>query len=209
MGIEVAGQRRGHGLAEVDVFDHHPATGAHGCDHAGQGLLAVGSKNLAAGADPVGEPAGDPTVGQFWSFPASQLYAETARLAAAGLLDEQREQGGRHRRYYTITDQGRQALGDWLGEPTSPPPELRHAGLLKLFFSELATTDELVALARAQEAWHREQLVAYQAIMDRYGHRPELDRRMAAARLIYAQAQTWVDFWADIAAHPPIVPPTR
>jgi hypothetical protein len=54
-----------------------------------------------------------------------------------------------------------------------------------------------------------EQLVAYQAIMDRYGHRPELARRMAAARLIYAQAQTWVDFWADIATHPPIVPPTR
>jgi PadR family transcriptional regulator, regulatory protein AphA len=62
------------------------------------------------------------TVGQFWSFPASQLYAEIARLAAAGLLDEQREQGGRHRRYYTITDQGRQVLGDWLGEPTSPGP---------------------------------------------------------------------------------------
>jgi hypothetical protein len=86
---------------------------------------------------------------------------------------------------------------------------LRHAGLLKLFFSELATTEELVALAQAQQAWHREQLVAYQAIMDRYGHRPELARRMAAAHLIYAQAQTWVDFWADIAAHPPIVPPTH
>jgi hypothetical protein len=30
---------------------------------------------------------------------------------------------------------------------------------------------------------------------------------MAAARLIYAQAQTWVDFWADIADHPPIAHP--
>jgi PadR family transcriptional regulator AphA len=143
------------------------------------------------------------TVGQFWSFPPSQLYAETARLAAAGLLAEEREEGGRHRRYYTITDQGRSALGDWLGDPTSPPPELRHAGLLKLFFSELTTTDQLVALARTQEAWHREQLVGYQAIMDRYQDRPELAHRMAAARLIFAQSQTWVDFWADIAAHPP------
>ena len=26
----------------VDVFDHHPPTGAHGGDHAGQGLFAVG-----------------------------------------------------------------------------------------------------------------------------------------------------------------------
>jgi hypothetical protein len=39
--------------------------------------------------------------------------------------------------------------------------------------------------------------------MDRYEQRPELAHRMAAARLIFAQSQTWVDFWADIAAHPP------
>jgi DNA-binding PadR family transcriptional regulator len=143
------------------------------------------------------------TVGQFWSFPASQLYAETARLAKAGLLTEEREEGGRHRRYYTITGRGREALGDWLVDPTSPPPELRHGGLLKLFFSELITTDELVALAKTQEAWHREQLAQYQAVMDRYGNRPELARRIAAGRLCWEQAQTWVDFWADIAANPP------
>jgi len=143
------------------------------------------------------------TVGQFWSFPASQLYAETARLAAAGLLDEQREQGGRHRRHYTITDHGRQALGDWLGDPTSPPPELRHAGLLKLFFSELATTEEVVELARAQEAWHREQLAVYQAVVDRFGSRPNLARRVATARFGVAYARVSADFWREIAENPP------
>jgi DNA-binding PadR family transcriptional regulator len=143
------------------------------------------------------------TVGEFWPFPQSQLYAETARLAAAGLLAEEREQGGRHRRHFTITDKGRQALSTWLADPSSGPVELRDGGLLKLFFSELTTTEQLVALARAQEAWHREQLATYQAIVARYGGRPNLARRVAAARFGLAYAQTFIDFWADIAANPP------
>jgi DNA-binding PadR family transcriptional regulator len=89
------------------------------------------------------------SVGEFWPFAQSQLYAETARLAEAGLLASEREEGGRHRRHYSITDAGRKALASWLAEPTTEPPELRHTGLLKLFFSELATTEEVVELARA------------------------------------------------------------
>src|SRR5688572_20466911 len=35
------------------------------------------------------------TVGNFWPFPHTQLYAEPARLAEAGLLEETREETGR------------------------------------------------------------------------------------------------------------------
>jgi DNA-binding PadR family transcriptional regulator len=143
------------------------------------------------------------SVGELWPFPQSQLYAETARLAAAGLLAEEREQGGRHRRHYSITDKGRQAIADWLADPTSEAAELRHGGLLKLFFSELATTEQVVALARTQEAWHREQLATYQAIVARFADRPHLARRVAPARFGVAYAAAFVDFWADIAANPP------
>lgn len=143
------------------------------------------------------------TFGEIWPFPQSQLYAETGRLAAAGLLAEEREQGGRHRRHFTITDKGRQALSTWLADPSSGPVELRSGGLLKLFFSELITTEQVVALARAQEAWYRDQLATYQAIVARFGDRPQLARRVAVARCGIAYAQTFVDFWADIAANPP------
>ena len=47
------------------------------------------------------------TLGHFWSFPHSQLYAEPDRLARGGLLTEEREQGGRRRRTYAITPDGR------------------------------------------------------------------------------------------------------
>ncbi len=43
------------------------------------------------------------SVGYFWPFPHSQLYAEPARLASAGLLDEEVEDHGRRRRLYRIT----------------------------------------------------------------------------------------------------------
>src|SRR5947209_3856552 len=45
----------------------------------------------------------------FWSVPHTQLYSECARLADAGLLSERREQSGRRRRTYSLTERGRQA----------------------------------------------------------------------------------------------------
>jgi PadR family transcriptional regulator AphA len=149
------------------------------------------------------------SVGEFWPFPQSQLYAETTRLAEAGLLAEEREDGGRHRRHFTITEEGRRALAEWLAEPTiEPAPELRHSGLLKLFFSELVSTDQVVALAKTQEAWHRQQLDLYERIVDRFGDRPELSRRVATARLGVTYARTFAEFWADIAANPPEITPS-
>ena len=35
------------------------------------------------------------SVGHFWPFPHTQLYAEPARLAEAGLLEETQEESGR------------------------------------------------------------------------------------------------------------------
>ena len=72
-------------------------------------------------------------VGNFWSLQHSQLYAEPARLARAGYLDEERERGGRRRRRYRLTAAGREALDEWRGDVHPEPTELRDLGLLKLF----------------------------------------------------------------------------
>jgi hypothetical protein len=83
---------------------------------------------------------------------------------------------------------------------SSRPTEPRHGASS----GEIAS---VAALARAQEAWHREQLARYQGIVDRFGDRPDLARRVATARAGVADAHAFVDFWADIAANPPEVPP--
>jgi DNA-binding PadR family transcriptional regulator len=47
---------------------------------------------------------------EFWAMPHAQIYGETARLAAAGLLAAEQEEAGRRRRAYRITPAGRAAL---------------------------------------------------------------------------------------------------
>ncbi len=139
------------------------------------------------------------TLGHFWSFPHSQLYAEPDRLARAGLLTEEREEGGRRRRTYAITPDGRRALDAWLREPEAGPVELRHPGLLKLFFSELADDDAVRALAREQAAAHRATLTRYEWLERRFGDRPEYARRMLPLRAGFAMEHGLIAFWDEVA----------
>ena len=141
------------------------------------------------------------SVGNFWLFPHTQLYTEPARLAAAGLLEEAREETGRRRRHYTITTAGRQRLSDWLSEPVSSPTEYRDLGLLKFFFAELAQPGDVIALAHEQAAAQRTQQAGYEAIVARYGNRPdrpELASRVRSAELGIRLARTAAEFWEEI-----------
>ena len=104
------------------------------------------------------------SIGYFWTFPHSQLYAEPARLAEFGLLDEQQESGGRKRRLYRLTDAGRTALRQWLADPTDELTEIRDLGLLKLFVGSQARPSEVKELARHAIEAHRRRLSEYEAI---------------------------------------------
>ncbi len=105
----------------------------------------------------------DESVGYFWTFPRSQLYAEPQRLAALGLLAEAQEEGGRRRRTYSVTPTGREALKGWLTSPAGFP-ELRDLGLLKLFFSGQGSADAAASLAAEQLALHRARLKEYECL---------------------------------------------
>ena len=74
------------------------------------------------------------SVDNFWSTPHAQVYREPERLAAGGFVTERREETGRRRRFYAITDRGRAALQEWRGKAPDDLPELRDPGVLKLFF---------------------------------------------------------------------------
>jgi DNA-binding PadR family transcriptional regulator len=73
------------------------------------------------------------SIENFWPVPHTTFYAEPERLAQAGLLRERREQGGRRRRLYSLTERGRRALHEWRDSPEVSPPQLRDEGVLKLF----------------------------------------------------------------------------
>jgi DNA-binding PadR family transcriptional regulator len=136
----------------------------------------------------------DASVGNFWSVPHSQLYAEPARLAAAGYLSERQEEGGRRRKTYALTAGGRRALEDWRDEPTDALPELRDLSLLKMYFG-----GDPAALARTQLAAHRAKLESYRAMLEAdTGEEPRGPWRTLEAGL--AHEREWVRFWSRLAA---------
>lgn len=142
------------------------------------------------------------SIGYFWTFPHSQLYTEPERLAAAGLLNEEREETGRRRRTFAITDEGRAALQDWLAVPVAKPTEIRDLGVLKLYFGGLVGKGEVVELAEAQQAAHKQRLAEYEAI-ESHEWDPGMDYPLATLRLGMAFERTAIEFWRSVADAPP------
>jgi len=72
------------------------------------------------------------SIQNFWPVPHTTAYEEPARLAAAGYLSAEQEEGGRRRRVSSLTVKGREALAAWANEPAAPP-QLRDELMLKVF----------------------------------------------------------------------------
>jgi len=100
----------------------------------------------------------------FWAASYGQIYPELKRLAERGLIEgSDHSQGERPRTAYSITEAGREALGEWMasGEMTH---ELRDEALLKLFFSGQASRDELIAVLETKREEHLDALEKFREI---------------------------------------------
>jgi DNA-binding PadR family transcriptional regulator len=137
------------------------------------------------------------SIGYFWPFPHSQLYAEPARLVQLGLLQEEVEQTGRKRRRYRITEAGEAALTDWLAEPASEPTEIRDLGMLKLFFGTHARQQDLVALATQQHLSHQQRFHDYEALHAAVGH-TATTWELATLEIGTRYERMVAEFWSEI-----------
>ncbi len=128
---------------------------------------------------------------KFWAVPHTQLYSECARLAKEGLLNEEREQAGRRRRIYSLTEAGRQALEAGRSEPIGAWAEPRDLGLLKLFFGADPTT-----LAASQLPTHEKRLGSYEELCDLARLTPEAPRGpLLALEAGIGHEREYVRFW--------------
>jgi DNA-binding PadR family transcriptional regulator len=103
----------------------------------------------------------DKSLENFWPVPHTTAYEEPARLAAAGYLSVRQEPGGRRRKLYALTDEGREALRAWAAEPSAAPPQIRDEVALKVF----AGADP-APLMEARVKWHEEKLAELQTYLD-------------------------------------------
>jgi PadR family transcriptional regulator, regulatory protein AphA len=136
-------------------------------------------------------------VAHFWPFPHSQIYSESERLARLGLLVEERETTGRRRRHYRVTAEGKKALAAWLAEPISEKPQIRSLALLKLYFGQLAQPEDLAALARAQQARHREEQAFLAAMLERLQARGR-PWQLAVGRMMRDAERAMAQNWAQV-----------
>jgi DNA-binding PadR family transcriptional regulator len=127
----------------------------------------------------------------FWNVPHTQLYSECARLAEAGLLSEEREQEGRRRRIYTITESGARALEHWRSEPTGELDEVRDPGTLKLFLGA-----DPASLAASQLEAHRRQLHSYEDMHESSAGMPRGMRLALEAGI--GHEREFVRFWSQV-----------
>ena len=133
------------------------------------------------------------SVGYFWSLQHAQLYSEPERLTRAGYLTEEREEGGRRRKRYALTERGREALAAWRAQPPDELAELREPALLKLFFGA-----DRKELATAQLEAHRRRLAEYEAVREQMPPRtPEGSRLTLEAGIRHEH--TWIAFWREVA----------
>ncbi|QIK68034.1 PadR family transcriptional regulator [Nocardioides sp. HDW12B] len=135
----------------------------------------------------------------FWPRTERRLYDEPKRLAAAGLVAvEERYAGRRRSRHYTITDEGREALSAWLGEP-SAPRVTEFEAMVKVFFADAGDRDQL---RRTLESIERESLERIAELRDLSGrptnfpHRRHLHALCLPAMLGEVEATLLWSRWA-------------
>jgi DNA-binding PadR family transcriptional regulator len=88
----------------------------------------------------------------FWTASYGQIYPELKRLRKAGLVRaEQAPRGKVRRTVYSLTPKGEQALREWLTDSQDVLFEIRDESLLRLFFSDMLSRDEVIANLRTQE----------------------------------------------------------
>jgi PadR family transcriptional regulator, regulatory protein AphA len=131
-------------------------------------------------------------IGGFWTLNHAQLYAEPDRLVDGGYLTVEREEGGRRRKLYEVTPAGRQALEDWLAQPTDEFTELRDLGLLQLFFGA-----DPGAVAEVQLRIHGDALASYEALRATADAWPDGPRLVLESGI--GHEREWLRFWRRVA----------
>ena len=110
----------------------------------------------------------DRALGNFWPRTRSKLYEEPKKLVAHGLARASAEKTGeRPRTVYSITAKGRRALAAWVSTP-GDGPVLEFEQLLKVFYAEHGSKEDLLATLESVRAWTVEQSRVGEAISRGY-----------------------------------------
>jgi len=133
----------------------------------------------------------------FWGASYGQIYPELRRLERLGLVEsEVDEASARRRRLYRLTPPGEKALQDWLLGP-SDQFEMRDEALLKFFFGDLLTSEQVASNLRARREWLEGALALFRSIdemqIEGWGSVEYPDRALAYGLGLLEWMLAWYD----------------
>jgi PadR family transcriptional regulator AphA len=154
---------------------------------AGTGYVILGMLSLDAKTGYEIKQVVDRSTRFFWAASYGQIYPELRRLEQAGLVTGRpAPRGGRRRKEYELTAEGRRVLEGWLATPPEMP-ELRDESLLKLFFADAVPRDQALEQLRMRRLGHEQFLALLQSIADRPGEDPPFVDLVLRYGIEYAQ----------------------
>jgi DNA-binding PadR family transcriptional regulator len=136
-----------------------------------------------------------------WPRTKRQLFEQPKLLVRAGYATATSGSVGRRRRtVYAITPAGRRALRDWLAQ-RGRGPELEWEGLIKVFFAEHLSTEELLAHLRGIRDLAAEALTAdIESVTDSISRGFPFPERLQLSLLIakfFLDYTVMIQRWAD------------
>ena len=105
-------------------------------------------------------------IGYFWQATHQQIYRELTALEEHGYIERLPSSSSSTEKRYALTSQGRDALVEWIMQP-SEPGVLREDVLLKVRAGSLVAPEVLLTELRRRRALHAERLAIYHDIQQR------------------------------------------
>jgi PadR family transcriptional regulator, regulatory protein AphA len=107
----------------------------------------------------------DTSIGYFWQENYGHIYPVLKTMKNEGLVVPEKEEskGNPPRIVYTITEKGRQEFDKWMSTRTEPD-KYRMELLLKVFFGEFSSKEQIVRHLENTISWLNESLKEYQEV---------------------------------------------
>jgi PadR family transcriptional regulator, regulatory protein AphA len=107
----------------------------------------------------------------FWTASYGQIYPELKRLQKEGLVRSRQEPRGKVKRtVYELIPKGEEALREWLTDRENVIFEIRDESLLRLFFSDVLSREDVLANLRMQQ-------MIFDLLLDRFRTEIEVEAR--------------------------------
>ncbi|WP_414576963.1 PadR family transcriptional regulator [Anabaena sp. CCY 9402-a] len=141
-------------------------------------------------------------VGYFWQASQQQIYRELGKLESTGLVVSEiiPREGRLDKKIYSITEQGKQHLVEWMHKP-SEPDVIREDILVKIFAGSLVPVGVLIEDVERHRRVHIDKLSTYRQIEQEQCPSLKVLIKEDKLRNLVLQAgmryeQSWID-WCD------------